>query len=116
MKFHKLKNLAPLSFPFRKAGGQQSLSNGRKLSSPIVLLSVAFVIVGLLGMGEKPPIGREQIESDLEVFVRKGCPHCEKAKTYLTKLKQQYPQLKVAVRDIGQYPQALLRFRRSVFL
>jgi glutaredoxin len=62
-------------------------------------------------MGEKPPIGREQIESDLEVFVRKGCPHCEKAKTYLTKLKQRYPQLKVAVRDIGQDPQGLLRLK-----
>ncbi len=111
MRFPKLKNFVPLSFPFRKPGGQHSLYNGRKLSWPIVLLCVAFVIVGLLGMGEKPPIGREQIESDVEVFVRQGCPHCEKAKTYLAHLKQRYPQLKVTLRDIGQDPQALLRLK-----
>ena len=52
-------------------------------------------------MGEKPPIGREQIESDLEVFVRQGCPHCENAKTFLSQLEQRYPQLTVTVRDIG---------------
>ncbi len=62
-------------------------------------------------MGENPPMGREQIESDLEVFVRQGCPHCEKAKTYLTRLEERYPQLKVTVRDIGEDPQALLRLK-----
>ncbi|MBA3612101.1 MAG: hypothetical protein H0W49_04120 [Nitrospirales bacterium] len=59
----------------------------------------------------EPSVVPEQAESDLDVFVRQGCPHCEKAKIYLTRLKQRYPQLTVPVRDIGEDPQALLRLR-----
>jgi len=83
----------------------------RKLSWPTVLSCVCFVVVGILGLSGKPAVVPEQAESDLEVFVRQGCPHCEKAKTYLTQLKQRYPKLKVAVRDIGEDPQALLRLK-----
>jgi glutaredoxin len=83
----------------------------RKLRWPSVLSCVVFVFVGVLGMSGKPASAPEQAASDLEVFVRQGCPHCEKAKTYLTKLKQRYPQLKVTVRDIGEDPQALLRLK-----
>ena len=111
MKFPKLKNFVPVSVNLPKSGGQQRTFWERKLSWPIVLSCVAFLVVGLLGMGEKPPVGREQAESDLEVFVRQGCPHCEKAKTYLTQLKQRFPQLKVTVRDIGEDSQALLRLK-----
>jgi glutaredoxin len=111
MKFHKLNNLVPISRHFRKPGGKQNGINLRKPGWPFVLSCVIFLVVGLLGMGEKPAVGPEQVQSDLEVFVRQGCPHCEKAKTYLTDLKQRYPQLKVTVRDIGQDPQALLRLK-----
>ena len=83
----------------------------RKLSWPTVLSCVVFVVVGMLGLSGKPAVVPEQAESDLEVFVRQGCPHCEKAKIYLTQLKQRYPQLKVTVRDIGEDPQALLRLK-----
>ncbi len=83
----------------------------KRLGSPFILLCVAFLTVGLLGMSGKPAVVPEQGESDLEVFVRQGCPHCEKAKTFLTQLKQRYPQLKVTVRDIGEDPQALLRLK-----
>lgn len=91
--------------------GQQRSTYLRKLRWPSVVSSVVFVVVGVLGLSGKPAVGPEQVESDLEVFVRQGCPHCEKAKTYLTDLKQRYPQLKVTVRDIGQDPQALLRLK-----
>jgi glutaredoxin len=111
MKFRKLNNLVPISRHFRKPGGKQNGINLRKPGWPFVLSCVIFLVVGLLGMGEKPAVGPEQVQSDLEVFVRQGCPHCEKAKTYLTDLKQRYPQLKVTVRDIGQDPQALLRLK-----
>jgi glutaredoxin len=111
MKFSNLKSFVSISGPFRKPRGRQSLSYGRRLSWPTVLSCVVFLVVGLLGMGEKPPIGKEQIESDLEVFVRQGCPHCGKAKTFLSQLEQRYPQLKVTVHDIGQDPQALLRLK-----
>ena len=81
------------------------------LGWPFVLLCVAFLAVGLLGLSGKPDVGPEQMKSDLEVFTRQGCPHCEKAKTYLSELKKRYPQFKVIVRDIGEDPQALLRLK-----
>ena len=111
MKYPKLNNLFPISLHFRKPRGKQNATNLRKLGWPFVLSCVAFVVVGVLGMSGKPAVAPEQFESDLEVFVRQGCPHCEKAKTYLTQLKQRYPQLKVTVRDIGEDPQALLRLK-----
>jgi len=111
MKFQKLNNLFPFSLYFRKPGGKQNTTNLRKPGWPFVLSCVFLVVGGVLGLSGKPAVGPEQVESDLEVFVRQGCPHCEKAKTYLTELKQRYPQLKVTVRDIGQDPQALLRLK-----
>ncbi|MDR4483733.1 MAG: glutaredoxin domain-containing protein [Nitrospirales bacterium] len=83
----------------------------KKLRWPTVFLCVTFVVVGILGLSGKLEVLPEQAESDLEVFVRQGCPHCEKAKSYLTRLKQQYPTLTVNVRDIGEDPQALLRLK-----
>jgi len=111
MKFRKLNHLVPIFFHFRKPGGKQNRTNLRKPGWPFVLSCVFLLVVGVLGLSGKPAVGPEQVESDLEVFVRQGCPHCEKAKTYLTDLKQRYPQLKVTVRDIGQDPQALLRLK-----
>ena len=111
MKSQKLNNLFPLSFHFRKPGGKQNATNLRKPGWPFVLSCVFLLVVGVLGLSGKPAGAPEQFESDLEVFVRQGCPHCEKAKTYLAELKQRYPQLKVTVRDIGQDPQALLRLK-----
>jgi glutaredoxin len=108
MKFQKLNNLIPISLCDRRQGGKPNATNLRALSWLFVLSCVLFVVVGVLGMSGKPAVAPEQIESDLEVFVRQGCPHCEKAKAYLTKLKQRDPQLKVTVRDIGEDPQALL--------
>jgi glutaredoxin len=111
MKFFKLNNLVPISLLLRKPGGKQHATNLRKSGWPFVLPCVFFMVVGVLGLSGKPAVAPEQVESDLEVFVRQGCPHCEKAKTYLTELKQRYPQLKVTVRDIGQDSQALLRLK-----
>jgi glutaredoxin len=111
MKFRKLNNLIPISRHFRKPGGKQKATNLRKSGWPFVLSCVFFVVVGVLGLSGEPAGAPEPFERDLEVFVRQGCSHCEKAKTYLTELKQRYPQLKVTVRDIGQDPQALLRLK-----
>ena len=72
---------------------------------------LVFMMVGILGLSGKPADVSKQAKSDLEVFVRQGCPHCEKAKAYLRKLKVRYPQFKVTVRDIGEDPQALLRLK-----
>ena len=83
----------------------------KRLGWPFVLLCVAFLAVGLPGMSGKPDGAPEQVASDLEVFVRQGCSHCEKAKNYLTHLKQRRPQLKVIIRDIGEDSQARLRLK-----
>jgi len=111
MKFRKLSNLVSLSLHYRQPWGQQNGSNLRKPGWLFVLSCVVFVGVGMLGLSGKPDVVPEQLESDLEVFVRQGCPHCEKAKTYLTQLKQRYPKLKVTVRDIGEDPKALRRLK-----
>lgn len=111
MKIPKLHNLFLIALHMRKSGGQQSTTNLRGLGWPFVLSCVVFVVVGMLGLSGKPDVPPEQVVSDLEVFVRQGCPHCEKAKTYLTWLKQQNPKLSVTVRDLGEDPQALLRLK-----
>lgn len=96
---------------YRVPKGHQITPSLREINWPIALSCVVFVVVGVVGMSGKPAVVPEQAESDLEVFVRQGCPHCEKAKVYLTQLQQRYPQLKVKVRDIGEDPQALLRLK-----
>jgi glutaredoxin len=111
MKFLNPNNLFPISLNFGKPGRLQSASYLRNLRWPVVLSCVVFVVVGMLGLSGKPVVVPEQAESDLEVFVREGCPHCEKAKTFLTRLKQRYPQLTVTIHDIDEDPQALLRLK-----
>jgi glutaredoxin len=39
---------------------------------------------------------------ELELFVRPGCSYCEEAKTFLTKLQGQRPDLSIVIRDISQ--------------
>ncbi len=111
MKFLNPNNRFPLSLNFGKPSGLQGARYVRNLRWSVVLSCVVFVVVGLLGLSGKPAVVPEQAESDLEVFVREGCPHCEKAKTYLTRLKQRYPQLTVTIHDIAEDPQALLRLK-----
>lgn len=45
---------------------------------------------------------KQQVETalQLEVFVRKGCPHCDAAKRFLPKVQEQYPGFKIVLRDI----------------
>ena len=44
---------------------------------------------------------------DIEVFVREGCPHCAKAKEFLSALKQERPELRIVFRDVFKEPAAL---------
>ena len=43
---------------------------------------------------------------DIEVYVRNGCPHCEKAELFLQSLKSEFPTLKIVIRDVIQDPAA----------
>lgn len=49
---------------------------------------------------------------DIEVFVREGCLHCDKANEFLTKLKNLKPQLRINTRDVRKEPAALVLLRR----
>lgn len=47
--------------------------------------------------------------ADIEVFVREGCPHCTRAKSFLEQLKQERPSLQIVIRDVGRSPEATER-------
>ena len=63
-------------------------------------------------MTERPQIRSVIPKTDIEVFVRKGCPHCETAKVFLEKLKEEKPDLQILYRDVGQDSQALPRLTK----
>ena len=53
-------------------------------------------------MASPSPSIIEKPRADLEVFVRKGCPHCESAKKFLTALQQDTPELRIIFHDVGE--------------
>jgi len=111
MKLLSLNKQFSLFTYLRKSLKQPRFVDRRILVWLCVLLGMAWWWFALVGMSGKPTIPQEKVEADLEVFVRQGCPHCEKAKAYLAQLKQRYPTLTVTVRDVGEDPQALLRLK-----
>jgi glutaredoxin len=70
-----------------------------------------LVLFFLFGMAPDPFIPDPQKEFDLEIFVRKGCPHCEVAKRFVEKLSQEQPQLRILIIDVGDNSQALIRLK-----
>lgn len=48
------------------------------------------------------PISADEPVSDLEVFVRTGCPHCEAAKVFLGELRRERPGLRIVIYDIAE--------------
>ena len=71
-------------------------------------LFVASILI-LLGMASPPPLVKEGDKADVEVFMRKGCPHCESAKRFLEALQQDFPDLTIHFRDVGEDPDARAR-------
>ncbi|WAK01113.1 glutaredoxin family protein [Methylobacter sp. YRD-M1] len=53
-----------------------------------------------------------QEPADIEVFVREGCPHCEKAEEFLKALALEQPWLRIVVRDVHRDPEALGRLKQ----
>ncbi|GJL61540.1 MAG: membrane protein [Nitrospirales bacterium] len=72
------------------------------------VFAIVCVIV-LLGMAPNPKVPQESHPVDLEVFVRKGCPHCAAAKTFLKQLKGEDPQIRIKIRDLDEDQEALTR-------
>ncbi len=50
--------------------------------------------------------------ADIEAFVREGCPHCARAEVFLAALKQEHPELRIAIRDVLRDPTALEQLKR----
>jgi len=78
--------------------------------STFALNSMAFAAADVL----LPEKGSEYAvqTTDLEVFVRNGCPHCARAELFLRALKQEQPALKVVIHDVSQEPAALERLQQ----
>ena len=61
-----------------------------------------------VGLPEKST-GNLAPSTDIEVFVRTGCPHCAKAELFLQALKKEQPTLRIVIHDVAQEPSALER-------
>ncbi|MBL1264037.1 NrdH-redoxin [Methylomicrobium sp. RS1] len=85
-----------------------------------MLIVLALLVGFAASVGAAPPAAAPEAESDriaaqkdiaVEVFIRKGCPHCEKAKSFLTALAAERPEMRILLRDVGQDAAALERLR-----
>ena len=74
-----------------------------------LLCAGGLVLVSQLGMAANPKPQPEEMRADMEVFIREGCPHCEAAKTFLKKLRQEMPSIHILFHDVGRSPDALSR-------
>ena len=78
------------------------------------LLALALAVV--LSLLPPAAAGAAAATTDLQVFVREGCPHCAAAKTFLPELQRQHPDVQVRLRDVGIDPVAradLMRLSRQ---
>lgn len=63
---------------------------------------LVFGSFAILGMALPSPSIMENNQADLEVFVRKGCPHCESAKQFLHEFRKANPDLTILYHDVGE--------------
>jgi glutaredoxin len=79
-----------------------------------IALCVALALAGiclLTFLTARSSFGASQVgsDSDIEVFVREGCPHCAAAKRFLVELQRERPGLRILFHDVGKDPAALSR-------
>jgi len=77
----------------------------RSSSLPVWL----FALAAAAHAAQEKPVGTPPAGSLIEVFVREGCPHCDKAKTFLAQLQKEQPDLRIEIHDVQQDPAALDR-------
>ncbi len=73
------------------------------------MLRGLLLLALVLASGELPPALAADPPSDVEVFVRDGCPHCAAAKEFLATLQRERPDLRVRVHDVDRDAVARLR-------
>jgi hypothetical protein len=71
------------------------------------LLLCAFA----LGLSGHSVVHADEPPPDVEVFVRKGCSHCEAAKEYLVHLQREQPSLRIVFHDLADDPTTLQRLK-----
>jgi hypothetical protein len=69
--------------------------------------AAALFALALFACAAPRAAAREPIA--LELFVRAGCPHCEKAEAFVETLAARHPELRVERRDVAADPDALAR-------
>jgi glutaredoxin len=79
-------------------------TTGERCSLGLILY--LFVLLVLSGT---PLQAASTTTSDIDVFVRAGCPHCEAAKIFLDELRREQPSLHIALHDIAEDPAARQR-------
>lgn len=67
------------------------------------------IFLVLLALGSGTLVQAGEPVTDLEVFVRAGCPHCEAAKIFLDVLRRERPSLRIAIYDVAEDSAALQR-------
>lgn len=75
------------------------------MSKIILTFRRIFLLVPLIFVCSS--VGYAEVTADIEVFVRTGCPHCAKAESFLHKLQQEQPTLKIIIRDVSKDTAAL---------
>ncbi|MFY0583191.1 glutaredoxin family protein [Cystobacter fuscus] len=80
-------------------------SRARGTARSLVLGLLAAGLLAATGARAQAPPG----PVELEVFVREGCPRCEDAKQFLSRLQAERPGLQVRYRDVVREPEALAR-------
>lgn len=82
----------------------------------LLLGNASAAAAGIPAMASETEAHSDTIQSkstvDLEVFVREGCPHCAKAKEFLSALAAEHPELRLSIRDVGQDSRALERLKQ----
>lgn len=68
---------------------------------------LVFIWLSTFGLG----LTATAESTNIEVFVRQGCPHCADAEAFLQSLKQEQPALSIVIHDVLQDSSALERLQ-----
>ena len=81
--------------------------------SILILLPLLFIVgAGRALATQNASVEKPARAADIEVFVREGCPHCDKAKQFFGQLQQEQPRLRIVIRDVVRDPAAHERLRQ----
>jgi glutaredoxin len=83
----------------------------RPIAVGVLIVLLGGVFPARTAVAVDPPSSVVASE-EIEVFVREGCPHCDHAKEFLSRLGQERPDVRIVLRDIRREPAALARLQQ----